>query len=214
MAHRLNRGGRQLGRSPSGQAQARGVNKTITLIHVAGHDVSHIRPIGRSSPLLSRQSGLTRNTPLIGHPSRRVGSACRGHQPRLEGSAGNRQNRTRSPPSPVSIYVFNEFAVRTKTLTSLRFQSLVRDDSRGGVVHADLDLFGSTLTGVALSPASIRMMHQPNAGGNSVLSEVMSCELLHRCYGAHLLKVSQEICLIPYFRVDYNYNRAPGLSSL
>ena len=42
---------------------------------------------------------------------------------------------------------------------------------------------------MALSDQAVKIRDVPNAGGNSVISEVMSFELLKRCFGAQLLKV-------------------------
>lgn len=41
-------------------------------------------------------------------------------------------------------------------------------------------------------------MYTPNAGGNSVFSEVLSYEILRRCFGAELLKTEMEIEYYPY----------------
>ena len=46
---------------------------------------------------------------------------------------------------------------------------------------------------VGLSQDSNRMLHTPNAGGNSLWSEVMSLELLQGMYGASLLRLEMEI---------------------
>ncbi|CAO3573866.1 unnamed protein product [Mortierella alpina] len=43
------------------------------------------------------------------------------------------------------------------------------------------------------SPDAIRMLTTPNAGGSSLLSEVLSLEMLSRCLGAHLAKTEMEI---------------------
>ncbi|KAF9313358.1 hypothetical protein BG003_005278 [Podila horticola] len=40
---------------------------------------------------------------------------------------------------------------------------------------------------------SLRMLNTPNAGGSSLLSEVLSCEMLNRCLGATLAKTEMEI---------------------
>jgi len=45
---------------------------------------------------------------------------------------------------------------------------------------------------------SRKILHLPNAGGNSVISEVMSFELMHRCFGAKLLKTEMDINYYPY----------------
>ncbi|KAG0252642.1 hypothetical protein BG011_006862 [Mortierella polycephala] len=43
------------------------------------------------------------------------------------------------------------------------------------------------------SEDSLRMLNTPNAGGSSLLSEVLSCEMLNRCLGATLAKTEMEI---------------------
>ncbi|KAG0083691.1 hypothetical protein BGZ92_010551 [Podila epicladia] len=43
------------------------------------------------------------------------------------------------------------------------------------------------------SDDSLRMLNTPNAGGSSLLSEVLSCEMLNRCLGATLAKTEMEI---------------------
>ncbi|XP_072173467.1 AAC-rich mRNA clone AAC4 protein-like [Diadema setosum] len=48
-----------------------------------------------------------------------------------------------------------------------------------------------------LSEMAMRMKECPNAGGDSVESEVMSLELFHRCFGAKLLKTEMEIEYFP-----------------
>jgi len=48
-----------------------------------------------------------------------------------------------------------------------------------------------------LSPGALQILHLPNAGGNSLESEVLSFELLHRCYGAELLETEMEIAYFP-----------------
>lgn len=44
-----------------------------------------------------------------------------------------------------------------------------------------------------LSPGAERVLHLPNAGGNSLESEVLSFELLRQCYGAELCRSEMEI---------------------
>lgn len=46
---------------------------------------------------------------------------------------------------------------------------------------------------LAWSMDSLRMLNTPNAGGSSLLSEVLSCEVLGRCLGARLARTEMEI---------------------
>lgn len=48
-----------------------------------------------------------------------------------------------------------------------------------------------------LSDQAKKLKDVPNAGGSSVISEVMSYELLKRCFGAHLIKTEMEVSYFP-----------------
>ena len=48
-----------------------------------------------------------------------------------------------------------------------------------------------------LSNDSMKILNLPNAGGTSVESEVLSYEVLHRCFGAQLLRTEMEIQYFP-----------------
>ena len=61
-----------------------------------------------------------------------------------------------------------------------------------GVVHCNYCPFRA-MKNMALSDQAVKIRDVPNAGGNSVISEVMSFELLKRCFGAQLLKVGSII---------------------
>ncbi|XP_074657159.1 AAC-rich mRNA clone AAC4 protein-like [Tubulanus polymorphus] len=48
-----------------------------------------------------------------------------------------------------------------------------------------------------LSAAALKLRDEPNAGGNSVVSEVLSYELLAKCFGARLQKTEMEVSYFP-----------------
>ncbi len=79
-----------------------------------------------------------------------------------------------------------------------------------GVIRGEIDkptpsVFSNTLTFVTgesfdkafLSDGGDRILDNPNAGGSSIESEVMSFEILHHCEGATLLKTEKEIVYGP-----------------
>lgn len=99
-----------------------------------------------------------------------------------------RQEQNSETFQPVTILLCDEFAVRMKNHT-FELKSLIESTDNGGLVYTDLDLF-KTMLDIQLCSGSHKMLSLPNAGGSSVVSEAMSCELLHRCYGAQLIKVS------------------------
>lgn len=49
---------------------------------------------------------------------------------------------------------------------------------------------------MTLSPEALRILILPNAGGNSIVSEVLSYEVLRGCFRAQLLKVTAEVSLL------------------
>ena len=90
--------------------------------------------------------------------------------------------------SALNIYVGESFAV--KLCQSFRFHNLVHNKQTNGVLCTDFELFRNpTTTRNNLSRDAQRLMDAPNAGGSSVMSEVLSFEMLHKCFGAQLLKV-------------------------
>ncbi|OWF38819.1 AAC-rich mRNA clone AAC4 protein-like [Mizuhopecten yessoensis] len=66
----------------------------------------------------------------------------------------------------------------------------------GGVIHNNFYPL-KKLKEMTLSIAAIRLATVPNAGGNSVVSEVLSFELLQRCFRAKLLKTEMEVDYFP-----------------
>ncbi|XP_071097750.1 AAC-rich mRNA clone AAC4 protein-like [Haliotis cracherodii] len=50
---------------------------------------------------------------------------------------------------------------------------------------------------MSLTEGAERIRDVPNAGGNSVLSEVLSFELMNKCFAAKLLKTEMEVSYFP-----------------
>lgn len=73
---------------------------------------------------------------------------------------------------------------------------MVQNQDHNGLVHSQFDLF-KTLSGMTLSVEAQKIRDVPNAGGNSVVSEVLSYEMLQRCFGAKLLKTEMEVSYFP-----------------
>lgn len=67
-----------------------------------------------------------------------------------------------------------------------------------------------------LSPSTLRLLFAPNAGGSSIWSEALSCEILGALFGATLLRTEMEIDYSPPSKItDYSvclYGRAIGVS--
>ncbi|KAG0276882.1 hypothetical protein BGZ95_006904 [Linnemannia exigua] len=61
---------------------------------------------------------------------------------------------------------------------------------------------------------ALKMLNLPNAGGSSLLSEVLSCEMLYRCLGARLAKTEMEIRYFFAYQPMTDYTISlPGLAS-
>ena len=89
--------------------------------------------------------------------------------------------------TPHNIYIGYNFSVRlTRTF---KLSNMIQHDVFNGVVHNDFETF-KNLGKMTLSLSAQKIKDMPNAGGDSVASEVLSYEVLHKCFGAKLLKVS------------------------
>ncbi|KAI9207482.1 uncharacterized protein BJ171DRAFT_578601 [Polychytrium aggregatum] len=66
-----------------------------------------------------------------------------------------------------------------------------------GLVTTTANTFGRSMTLLNLSPDAYRVLTVPNAGGDSVLSEAFSCELMVRMLGARLTWTEMEVRYFP-----------------
>jgi len=100
--------------------------------------------------------------------------------------AGPSKERDLSPPSPCNIYMGSNFAVRLHEY--FKFVKLTGDNTESGVTLTQFNP-RRRLRDMKLSSSAQRILTEPNAGGNSVFSEVLSFELFQNCFKAKLLKV-------------------------
>ncbi|XP_062566067.1 AAC-rich mRNA clone AAC4 protein-like isoform X2 [Saccostrea cucullata] len=75
-------------------------------------------------------------------------------------------------------------------------QKSVQNNKDGGLVHLDFDPV-MHFKHMKLSTAAEKIWSVPNAGGNSVISEVLSFETFHRCFHAKLFKTEMEVSYFP-----------------
>lgn len=92
--------------------------------------------------------------------------------------------------APCNIYVGENFTVRLQQW--FKFLTFVENNKTGGIVHCDFTP-NRKLARMNLSTDAVKIRDVPNAGGSSVVSEVLSFELLQKCFKARLLKVSMSI---------------------
>eukprot|EP00727_Mastigamoeba_balamuthi_P014784 m51a1_g9931 putative protein (622) ;mRNA; r:52510-55487 len=99
-------------------------------------------------------------------------------------------------PSGGAITATEAWSVLEQTTNCSRLMRLLADAGAGGVLFNRLAGRAGLTPGQAaasLSAEGNRMRLTPNAGGNSVWSEVLSYELLRAAYGARLLRTEMEI---------------------
>ncbi|KAF8933752.1 hypothetical protein BGZ47_010714 [Haplosporangium gracile] len=82
------------------------------------------------------------------------------------------------------------------------------------IIHTRLPQRTSRFDEYPWSDDALRMLNLPNAGGSSLLSEVLSCEMLYRCLGARLAKTEMEIRYFFAYQPMTDYTISlPGLAS-
>ncbi|KAK3096887.1 hypothetical protein FSP39_004414 [Pinctada imbricata] len=73
---------------------------------------------------------------------------------------------------------------------------LVYDNQRGGLFHFDFES-RKEFEEMTLSASAEKILNVPNAGGNSVISEVLSFEFFQKCFNAKLVKTEMEVSYFP-----------------
>ncbi|KAH9500203.1 AAC-rich mRNA aac4 protein [Bulinus truncatus] len=94
-----------------------------------------------------------------------------------------------------SSYIGENFVVQMKGWFWL--PALISEDSVGGIVTTNF-IPRKELAQMHLTTGGYRLLTVPNAGGSSVISEVLSFELMGRCFSAKLKKTEMEVTYFPY----------------
>lgn len=92
------------------------------------------------------------------------------------------------------MYIGENFTVKHGNLFNLRRK--VCTETHSGVVFTELKQL-KPVSQMSLSTGAKRMSTCPNAGGSSEKSEILSFELLRRCFGADLHKTEMEVQYFP-----------------
>ncbi|XP_064597494.1 AAC-rich mRNA clone AAC4 protein-like [Liolophura sinensis] len=103
-------------------------------------------------------------------------------------------NQNSSTSHRTSVFVGENFTVSYSQW--FIFNKLVKDTCACGVICTTLQTLREAKH-MRLSMDAVRLLSVPNAGGSSVISEVLSYELLHTCFGATLLKTEMEVSYFP-----------------
>ena len=92
------------------------------------------------------------------------------------------------------IYIGENIAVKHGNPFNLR--NKVCSQTCSGVVFTEMRQL-KPISSMSLSSGAKRMSTCPNAGGSSEKSEILSFELLKRCFGADLIKTEMEVNYFP-----------------
>eukprot|EP01105_Mastigella_eilhardi_P014506 TRINITY_DN3306_c0_g2_i1.p2 TRINITY_DN3306_c0_g2~~TRINITY_DN3306_c0_g2_i1.p2 ORF type:complete len:242 (-),score=70.47 TRINITY_DN3306_c0_g2_i1:53-778(-) len=96
-------------------------------------------------------------------------------------------------PVPRCTSLFRDFCFTTNILDSGRFKRLLADPEHGGILWNVFENYASSPESFHLSAAGRHMLNTPNAGGNSIWSEVISYEIFATAFRAKLLHTETEI---------------------
>ena len=93
-------------------------------------------------------------------------------------------------------YVNDNFALKTEGVFRLRNHISAPTSGASGLLLTEMTQL-RPFSKMILSSGALRMKALPNAGGSSLKSEVLSYELLKRCYGAELRHTEMEVQYFP-----------------
>jgi hypothetical protein len=92
---------------------------------------------------------------------------------------------------PWNMYIGENFNVRFHDI--FRFWKLLENNSSCGILHSEF-IPNKNFRNMMISRSAQKIRDVPNAGGNSVISEVLSFEFLNKAVQAQLLKVGVIRC--------------------
>jgi len=127
------------------------------------------------------------------------------------------EGRPVTRPTPWFSLIRPAFTITCALKNSFVMASVVRDSTKGGLVRCVFTATQAHKESMLLCEGSNRMLHLPNAGGNSLWSEVISFEVLNSMFNAKLLKTEMELqywplgCKITDYSVEL-FNQTIGVS--
>eukprot|EP01105_Mastigella_eilhardi_P014509 TRINITY_DN3306_c0_g3_i1.p1 TRINITY_DN3306_c0_g3~~TRINITY_DN3306_c0_g3_i1.p1 ORF type:complete len:277 (-),score=70.14 TRINITY_DN3306_c0_g3_i1:70-900(-) len=95
--------------------------------------------------------------------------------------------------APTCATLFRAFTLNERFLDRQRIRRAVADTARAGIFWHTFTNHAARPEAFRLSAGGSRMLHTPNAGGNSIWSEVISYEILAAAFGATLQQTETEI---------------------
>lgn len=134
---------------------------------------------------------LTR--PIIGSPlnaglNKKRGTVNQSLLPHggVEKRAGDITNFCKDQTKPLNMYLGENFNVSFHE--NFNFWKFLNDNSTGGLIQSEF-MPNKNFANMTISKSAQRIRDVPNAGGNSVISEVLSFEFLNKAFQAELVKV-------------------------
>jgi len=100
---------------------------------------------------------------------------------------GYRSNRT------FSHTLHHDFTVKSEFNNHFRVEACIANLNKAAIITHNLTFTTTNPDRSHLCEGALRILDLPNAGGNSVWSEVMSCELMNSLFNARLMRTEMEL---------------------
>ncbi|GAM20402.1 hypothetical protein SAMD00019534_035770 [Acytostelium subglobosum LB1] len=114
-------------------------------------------------------------------------------------------HNTKLPTNASRMVIKPTWYVYGNALNTEKFEDCLYDQSAGGIIVDHFEPLVNEPDLFQLSSGGRRILETPNAGGNSVWSEVLSYEVLHQVFGAELKNTETEIQYVPGSKItDYS----------
>jgi len=96
-------------------------------------------------------------------------------------------------PACWQVRAFSDLALHFNDIDGRKLLDGLTKRTTHGVITTYLNTLSNPLAHIQMSPGAQRITSEPNAGGNSLVSEALSFEVLHRMLGAGLLATEMEV---------------------
>eukprot|EP01027_Heterolobosea_sp_BB2_P001894 GEZU01002832.1.p1 GENE.GEZU01002832.1~~GEZU01002832.1.p1 ORF type:complete len:385 (-),score=85.39 GEZU01002832.1:656-1810(-) len=130
-------------------------------------------------------------------------------------SCSSNSSNNNNNSQKATVHVFNEnFVIRfDEHRHLLAFDHSMKNTRRPALIMTTMET-ATHYARMRLSEGARKIRDTPNAGGNSVISEVLSFEILQACFGAQLSKTEMEIRYFPHGSKKTDYMVRIGGRSL
>jgi len=126
--------------------------------------------------------------------------------PQLQPQTESHEGVAVQPPKHNTFLLSDDYVIILATTQAAEVKYNIETESMHPLLVRNRFRTNKPVEEMDLSPGALQILHLPNAGGNSLESEVLSFELLHRCFGATLLKTEMEIEYFPEYSKKTDYS--------